>query len=438
MSHTNNHTDSEGKTIASGGVVGRKETSYSEYDDIQWSINQPTGFGFSNSSRILKFELRRPPKNERIEDLVIEWTETNPSAVNVTKLPTFFNCIDSMRVLLNNKEVVDYKAHHGIKVGYRDGLYTRFKTKEERDRNWNWTTGQDELEDAAGMARPFTIAAGGTQLCYATFANLLPGVFDNLNWGNLFLCEIEITLVSDFYLIGDVVESLQVTHDDIRVFSRHKKLVIPTPKHFSNHTLYHPEYEVLKIGSGSPLHFGGTGTMNVDLHTFIPRRPSIQRIHVFVQGDGVAGPIGVEAYRELYNDWVGRLTLERNGDTFQATEFFYNNRRQIAYQVQKYFKRHHGGCASLQSRSTGILYGRNMSEIFIDCTTVSKTVNPSPVVETKVKASEGIDNMSNLNLIIECNGVLRAPLNTEVIVVVEWQRYDRINPSGNVIRISTP
>ncbi len=79
-----------------------------------------------------------------------------------------------------------------------------------------------------------------------------------------------------------------------------------------------------------------------------------------------------------------------------------------------------------------------MSEIFIDCTTVSKTVNPSPVVETKVKASEGIDNMSNLNLIIECNGVLRAPLNTEVIVVVEWQRYDRINPSGNVIRISTP
>jgi hypothetical protein len=79
-----------------------------------------------------------------------------------------------------------------------------------------------------------------------------------------------------------------------------------------------------------------------------------------------------------------------------------------------------------------------MSEMFLDCTAITKTINTSPSQQTKVVASEGIDNQDNLNLIIDCDGATRADATSEVVVVVEWGRYDRINPSGNLIRIITP
>ena len=95
---TQAHQDSEGRVIASGGAVVRKEHSYSEFKEVQWTVNQTNGFVFNNTSRILKFELRRSQRNERIEDVILEWDETNPTGVDVTKLPTFWNCVDSIRV----------------------------------------------------------------------------------------------------------------------------------------------------------------------------------------------------------------------------------------------------------------------------------------------------------------------------------------------------
>jgi hypothetical protein len=265
-------------------------------------------------------------------------------------------------------------------------------------------------------------------------SDILGGVFDDLCWARLNLCEIEMTLTGDANLIGNVPEANQILLDNIKVYSRHKYNTLQVPRQFANHTLYHAEHEVIKYSAPSPLHFGGSGELVVDLHNKIPHRSNIIRIHVFGQ-NGASNP---DAYRALDVNWLGSLRLERNGDPFLATEWFYRDRRQIAHQSQNYFRRHHGGVTAKVGNTTSLTFGANMSEMFVDCTAVTKTINPSPVTETKVKASEGIDNQSNLDLVIGCNGAQRAAVDTEVIVVVEWSRYDRINPSGQVIRINSP
>jgi hypothetical protein len=414
-------------------VEVHKEYSYSEYKEVQWSVNEVNGFGFSNSSRILKFELRRPPANERIEDVQISWNETNPTGVDVSKLPTFFNCCDSIRVKLNNVEVVDLKSIDGIRTEYKDRLHTRFKTESERDYYWNWTTGVNPVFfDGSGLITPLLIPAGESRLCYASMSDLLGGVFDGLPWSSLFLCEIEITLASQQRYISDVPEGLQITHNNITVYSRHKKYTISVPKPFSSHTLFHVEHEVLKISSPSPLHTGGNGTLVLDLHTFLPRRTLIQRIHVFSQGDET----GLDSYRVNGSRFIGSLLLERNGDEYLATEHFYRDRRSIAHQTQKYFRRHHGGVTSAISDIFSNNFGAAHSEMFIDCTAVSKTLNASPIMESKVKASEGIDNLSNLNLTITAFDTIRLTSAFDVVVVVEWLRFDRINAGGRVSMIA--
>jgi len=430
---THLHQDSDGKVIASGGAVVRKESSYSEYREVQLTVNQTNGVVFNNTSRILKFELRRSPRNERIEDVILEWEETNPSAVPVVKLPSFWNCIDSIRVLLNNKEVVDWKSIHGIKNEWRDRLFTSFKNERDRDYNLAYKADAGGLQTPAGLIQAITIPAGESRTMYASFNDILPGVFHNLSWKNLFLLEFELTFTNQQNLIGDVPEVLQVTHNNILCYARTKALNLHVQKAFSNHTLYHNEHEVLRFPDG-PLHVGGTGVLQVDLHTFIPRRTNIQRIIVYSQPDATFP----DAYREFGNRFIGSLLLERNGDDFQATRWFYENRRQIQNNVQKYYRRTHGGVTGVIANVDTVGYGVAFPEIFIDCSTLSKTANVTPILETKTVCSDGIDNHSNLNLIITCDAALRVPVGWEVIVVVEWQRFDRINPAGNVIRISTP
>jgi hypothetical protein len=434
MSSSHTISDGDAKAIAAGGVIVRKEFSYAEHKEVQWSVNETNGFPMTGTSRLLKFELRRPPKNEKIEDIVICWEEQNPSAADVTKLPTFFNCVDSVRVLLNNKEVVDMKNIHGIRTEWRDRIYTRYGEEQQQDYAWHWRTGT-QTQHVGDLLTPIVIVAGGTSAVqYASMGDLLGGVFDGLCMSLISLIEIEMTLTGDQKLIGDVAEATQILHNNIKVYSRHKVMTLTPPRVFANHTLYHAEHEVLKYAAPSPLHVGGAGELVVDLHQFIPHRSNISRIHVF----GQRGPSSSDAYRAMETLWLGSLRLERNGDPFLATEWFYRDRRQIAHQSQKYFRRHHGGVTTPVRYTTGINFGSNMSEMFVDCTAVTKTINPSPIAETKVKASEGIDNQSNINLVITCDGVFRLPLDSEAIIVVEWSRFDRINPSGQVIRIANP
>ena len=181
------HADGDGKTIAGGAVLVRKEHSYAEFKEVQWSVNNTNGFPFSNTSRLLKFELRRPPKNESIEDIEISWVEENPTAGDVTKLPTFFNCVDSIRVMINNKEVVDLKSIQGIRVEWRDRLYTRYNNERQRDHAWNWRTGNPSIHDpVTNVLRPITILAGqSSPVLYASMSDILGGVFDNLPWNRL-------------------------------------------------------------------------------------------------------------------------------------------------------------------------------------------------------------------------------------------------------------
>jgi hypothetical protein len=434
MTSSHTHADGDGKAIASGGVLVRKEHSYAEFKEVQWSVNQVSGFPFNNTSRLLKFELRRPPKNEKIEDIVIKWTELNPSGVDVNKLPTFFNCVDSVRVMINNKEVVDLKSVQGIRTEWRDRLYTRYNSKAERDYAWNWRTGNTSLETGSGLISEITLLAGGQRQLYASMSDLLGGVFDGLCWSRINLVEIEMTLTYEQKLIGDVPECLQVLHNNIQVYSRHKVHTLVPPRMFSNWTLFHNEHEVIKITSPSPLHFGGNGELTVDLHQFIPKRSNIKRIHIYEQ-KGVSDP---SAYRRMGTLFIDKLRLERNGDPFLATEWFYGDRRQVAHQGQKYFHRHHGGVATAIADNLDPNFGSNMSEMFVDTTAVTKSINFTPSQETKVVASEGIDNQDNLNLIINSYGAIRLDADSECVIVVEWGRYDRINPSGNVIRIITP
>ena len=431
MTSSHIHADGDGKTIASGGVVVRKEHSYAEFKEVQWSVNNPNGFPFSNTSRLLKFELRRPPKNESIDEIVICWEEENPTGNPVTKLPTFFNCVDSLRVMINNKEVVDMKNIYGIRTEWRDRLYTRYNNHLERDYAWNWRTGNATLE-VAGLIDPVTINAGDSVTLYASMSDILGGVFDGLVMSKINLIEIEMTLASEVRFVGNNADSLAVLHNNIQVYSKHKVNTLPVPRQFANWTLNHNEHEVIRIESPSPLHIGGSGTMSIDLHQFIPKRTNIRRIHIFEHG-GDADP---SAYRSLDSFMFGALRLERNGDPVLATEWFYRDRRSVVHQGQKYFNRHHGGVTATVTPGT-LGFGENMSEYFIDCTALTKTINFSPAQETKVAASEGIDNQDNLNLVVSTVSAL-APLTARIVVVVEWGRYDRINPSGNVIRIISP
>jgi hypothetical protein len=74
----------------------------------------------------------------------------------------------------------------------------------------------------------------------------------------------------------------------------------------------------------------------------------------------------------------------------------------------------------------------------VNTISVIKSINETPTVEPKYKASEGIDNHLNLNLIINADGISRIPVGDALVIVVEWSRYDRIAPNGNIVRIQTP
>jgi hypothetical protein len=429
----NTHSDTDGRTIAHGSVEVRKEHSYAEHKEVKWNVNDPQ-FQFNNTSKLWKCELRRSPRNEVLEDVVISWKEVNNEAVDVEKLPSFFNCVESIRVQINNREVVDMKTGiYGIRQEWRERLYNRYRNTNEQDAAWSWRTGQLALHTGALQLQPITVPAGGEVQCYASMSDLLGGVFDGLPMRRINLIEIELTFASEQRFLGNVPEVLNIQHQDITVYSRHKNMTIPSGnKPFSNHTIFHKEFEVIRIDSPSPLHVLGSGELRIDLHNLIPRRSNIERIHVF----GQAGD--AEAYRRLRNSFVGRLYLEKNGDFYLGTDFFYRDRRQIAYQSAKYFQRHHGGTDFPEPSTGGASYGVNSSQCFIDCTMVTKTLNATPLMETKTKASEGVDNHDNLDLIIQCNGAQRLLADETAVILVEYSRYSRINPSGQIVHIATP
>ena len=58
---------------------------------------------------------------QRMEDTILSWQEANPTLVDYEKLPTFWHGLSSLRVLINNKEVVDLKTPEGIRTS-RKGL----------------------------------------------------------------------------------------------------------------------------------------------------------------------------------------------------------------------------------------------------------------------------------------------------------------------------
>ena len=123
------HNDAEGRIISSGGVVVRKENSYSEMTEFQWNVNQNQFALNTHANKIIKFEFRRTPRNDRIEDVVIRWTEENPSGVDYRKLPTFWANLASLRVLINNKEVVDLKTPEGIRNEWKTNLFARHRDR---------------------------------------------------------------------------------------------------------------------------------------------------------------------------------------------------------------------------------------------------------------------------------------------------------------------
>ncbi len=435
------HNDTEGKIISSGGVVVRKEHSYAEFQEVQWNINQNEFTQNTLGNRIIKFELRRTPRNEKIEDIQLRWEEENPTGVDFNKFPTFWGCLGSIRVLINNKEVVDLKTAEGIRNQFKTCLYARHRDRQERDYHWSWITrGEPFLQDST-LGDPLMnvplLTAGETRRYTATMNDILPGIFESLPLDKIFLIEIECKVLPDnkSFLTGSVVESTQTICKNLQMWSKHKRYLLKVPRPFSNWTLFHHEHEVVRISAPSNAHVGGTGEINIDLHTLVPRRSLIQRIIVYSQ----VKDFGADGYRNQSARSVLSMRLERNGDDVLGTRYFYSNRREVAKQVQKYYKRHHGGVCSINGTPTlNSFYGASLPEFFIDTTPVLKSLNANPSVESKVVASEGIDNHTNLNLIVNLEPTSLLANFEDLIVIVEYQQFDRINPSGNVIRIQTP
>jgi hypothetical protein len=432
-------TDSDGnKLIAKGSSRVIKEHSYSELKQFQWNVNQPQGFGFQ-ANRLLKFELRRPPTNDRIMDLVIEWEEQNPGGLDVEKLPTFWNCVEHLRIMINNKEVCDLKEIQGIKQEWFSRWIENHQHESTRDAHWHWCAGEATFDDPAipeAIVTPVIPAGGGIRQFYASFKDIISH-FCMLPLNNISLIEIEIQLTTNGTDIGSPLpEALGIVHNNIRVWSQHKVSVLPPPKQFANHTLWHREHEVLTIPiENTPFQLPVVGVQQyvVDLHTFFARRSLIQRIHVL--GDNnVAG-----SFRFRPADWIGGLELLRNGDRFGATEFFYQNPRQIKRAADSFYKRHAGSVEIASNPLTAAArWGSVFPQTFIDTSTVSRGQNTLPGMEPHSVASEGIDNQTNLELRITNLPGAGLGANSSVVVIIEWLRFDRISPSGNVLRILNP
>lgn len=425
-------TDAEGnKVIAKGSSRVLKEHSYGEMKQFQWNVNQPQNFGF-NDNRLLKFELRRPPTNEQIMDLVIRWDENNPTAVPVRKLPTFWNCCDSIRIHINNKEVCDLKDVQGIRTEFRSRLLENHQNANTRDNHYYWQTGISPIDNFAISPELFNvpvIPANDSLRFYTSFKDII-NHFCSLPLNQISLIEIEIQLTTDLNLIADEPEALQIQHNNIQVWSLHKQYVIPKPRQFSNHTLWHREHEVLLIPvANTPFEapFVAPSTYTVDLHTFFARRNLIQRIHVYAQRTNSA-----DSFVSRPATWIESLELLRNGDRFMGTQFFYEDQRSIFKASQDFYKRHSGG-SDTRSNPNSINWGQIYPQTFVDTSTVGRTINITPIAEPHSVASEGIDNQTNIELRITNRSALA--VNSFVVVIIEWMRFDRISPAGNVVRI---
>jgi hypothetical protein len=410
--------------------------------EVQWNVNQNEFALNTIGTKIIKFELRRNPRQERMEDMVISWEEFNPTAVDYMKFPTFWGNVRSCRVLINNKEVVDMKTPEGVRMEYKTNIFARHRERVERNHHWAWITQgtspylQDPAVAAPLLENPI-IPAGESRQFSATIHDLLPHVFEGLPMDKIYLIEIEVQLIGQDknYLIGENIESTETICRNIQAWSKMKQYMLKIPKPFSNWTMMHKEHEVIRITSPSPIHNVLGGQIDLDLHTLVPRRSLIQRIYVYRQ----INEFSLNGHRDGSFPEVEALLLQRNGDDILATREFCKNRFEIARMAQKFYKRHHGGVHGVNPLATeGTNFGNAFPELFIDTTPVMKTINANPSLETKVHASEGIDNHSNLNLNIRLAPARDLSPNEDVIVVVEWCRYDRINNGGQVIRIQTP
>ena len=448
------HSDADGRIIGSGGYVVRKEHSHAEYQDVEWDVNRRDGWTFANAgSDQLKFYLRRKSRNEMIEDVFVEWQETIglDSVDAILKFPTFFHLIEQVRVLINNVEVVDIKHHEIIQNLYRTSLHTkRAGSEREADYHWGWiqeTRNQMLIGNNAyhlPIVQPQDI---GVRSFRATFMDILGGVFESLPLCNeVNFIEIQMRFLSPLYtsyLGGNPSTNInEVLHNNIRVYSRHKLYDIPIPKR--NFVLHHQDCEVLRINPPfNQISTGvGRGRIEVDIsQNFIGEVDGIQRIIVYKQETTPTA----DSHRHFKVDNIVGLSLRRNGYILQASDFFYRNVFNIAYQTERYYKRRsngiHPGHAEFIGDATRAVpgdvgFGQTFPQVFIDTTTLTKTINEGNNMESSViDANEGIDNGKNLILRIEYEGDINTEGDIQLIVLLEFHRFSKLFPNGHIAKI---
>jgi hypothetical protein len=453
------HSDGESNILRSGGVVVRQENSYSEYDVVDWSSNvegQDITFATQNSEQV-KFYLRRTSRNERIEDIVINWTELASNNLPVVKFPTFFHLIEQVRVLINNVEIVDIKHHEIIQNIYRTNLFVkRGGSESEADFHWNWIVNRAVPTNMIINNNTWNVPFVDNQnevAFSATMNDILPGVFENFPIANgVNFIEIQFRLLSPLYTSylggsgpGDVN---QIIHSNIRMYSKHKSYSIPIPK--KNFILQHQDCEVLRINP--PFNFqpavNGGGRIELDISkTFIGDVRGIQRIIVYRQETTPS----VDSPLHFSPRGIRGLSLYRNGQVVQGTDFFYGTIFDIAYQTEKYYKRRYaaihggktvfaGGIYENWNRVTpgDVNFGRMFPQCFIDTTCLIKHLNEGTDRNTSVyDASVGISNNDNLILRIECDIDFNLDLDRQLIVLLEFNRYAKLFPNGDVKKVTS-
>jgi hypothetical protein len=417
----------EHHVTAVGSHIIHQEKLTTALEEYQWNINVSNGITFTGN-QLIRAEYRHTPRFETCENLFVDYVIRNDGATDVRVLPLWTQ-IREFRVYINNKRVVDLNREEELRSRWNDTLLTAYEDDQTRQNYNHVATGEGTvLEPATNRFQPVTLAAGGGQRQFhLKLADVWAG-FKALALNKIGLLEIEFVVSNRQDFVSDLGLA-DLVINDLTMYSKHKQWYGGVPPSLSaNHTFLQHEYDTL-ILTPNQHNFSTTpnSELRVTVSTDFPKRRYIQRLLVYsrVPGDP-------EAFRLIQSDWVSSMELRRGGRQIHATENHYDTRRKIYKEVLDYYHKHYH--MSLRTVTGELGHGESFFTNFIDCTTLQNTLNEAAGNRHINKQLNGIDNFSNLELVIRNDATL-APADSDVVILLEYYRFDRLFGNGAVARI---
>jgi hypothetical protein len=412
---------------AVGSHLISQERLSSSLEEYQWNVNLTNGITFT-SNQLIRCEYRHQPRNETIENLFFDYIIQNNGGVDVNVLPLWTQ-IREFRVYINNKRVIDVHREEELRSCWNDMLLTSHEDDQTRQ-NYNYSeTGEATvLDPAIRRFQPVTLPAGGGSRQFHLNLHDVWSGFKALPLNKIGLLEIEFVLSNRQDFVSDVGLA-DLVINDLTVYSKHKQWFGGVPPSISNqHTFLRHEYDTL-ILTPNQHNFSTTpnSELRVTISTDFPKRKFIQRLIVYsrVPGDP-------EAYRLIKSDWVSSMELRRGGRQIMGTENHYSTRRKIYKEVLDFYHRQYH--MSLQTNPEVVGHGESFFTNFIDCTTIQNTLNQSAGNRHVNKQLSGLDNFSNLELVIRNDATL-ADANSDLVILLEYFRFDKLLGNGQVFRV---